>query len=158
MQMIKRFELMVAVLFCASLAVAADTGTVTQATWIRGPMVVNTFTWTSDTADGNSARGAGTAYVRGEVLRVSFVPGTGTSAPTGTYNVVVTDTNGIDILAGKGVNLSATVPWSFRPGMVCSDGTTISNLVPFAINDIPYISVTNCGTNNRSGKIILYTR
>jgi hypothetical protein len=65
-----------------------------------------TLAWTSSA--GGAVSGTPTTQVRGEIKRVTFIPGTGNDVPTAAYDVVVLDASGVDVLAGLGANLSET--------------------------------------------------
>ena len=63
--------------------------------------------WTSD-ASGNVSGIASSRTYDGQVLMVATVP-SASAAPTDLYDLTVLDDNGLDVLAGAGVDRSATV-------------------------------------------------
>jgi len=140
-----------ALLICG--IVAFGEGTVSDS-WARlGPINKITISWTAGT--NGFASGDTASHVRGEILRVVCDPDD-TSVPTNNYDVTLTDASGIDLLAGKGANLSSTTASSIVPGEEITDGTTTS-VVPFAINEKLSLVATNTG-NETAGVVILYVR
>lgn len=122
------------------------------------------FAWTSDASgnvNGNTTNGAGVitgspGRITGLLLRVVFIPGTGGVQPSDAYDMVMLDSNGFDILAGLGANLSQTNTTSKVPGNAMTDGTTVST-APIALNDILELQVSNAG-NAKQGTVVLYVR
>jgi len=141
-------------LFCVAIIQAQDVGTLTQSKAVQGPVVKTIFAWTSGT-NNNSVAGTGSVYVRGELLRVVFVPNA-TTGPSADYTATVKDESGIDLLGGQGAGVASNVTTTIRPGIAIV-GYAVTNLAAFAINDLLTVAVTNCG-NSTSGQIILYTR
>jgi len=136
------------------LSFADDTGTVSQVTAKQGNLYKTTFTWTTGT-NNNSVIAVSDSYIRGELLRVVFDPIT-SARPTHTYDIVLLDESGIDLLAGKGASLATGTVTTVRPGII-STVSPITNIAPFAVNDLVTVSVTN-GGNSISGKLVIYTR
>ena len=132
----------------------ADDGTVTQTQEKLGPVYKSTFTWTSN-AGTNYVQGTGTVAIRGELLRVVFDPVT-SARPTSAYTITLLDASGVDLLAGQGASLATGTVTTIRPGIVMAVGA-VSNIAPFAINDLLTVTVTNSGLG-KSGKLIIYTR
>ncbi len=66
-----------------------------------------TAVWTSD-ASGNVS-GNPFAVLPGRIESIRTKPNGGGTAPTTLYDVTLVDTDGVDVLAGAGANLSATV-------------------------------------------------
>jgi hypothetical protein len=93
-----------------------------------------------------------TFYVRGELARVVFGGGT---TPNTIY-VTLKDTAGVDVLAGQGIALVSNVVVSVVPGLMSTDGVQ-SNTVPFVVNDLLTLSVTNAGSL-KTGNVILYVK
>ena len=139
----------------AGMLMAVEYGTLTQTAEKQGPIVKTTFTWTMVGTGTDYVSKASSEYIRGEVLRVVFDPVT-TTYPTNNYTITMKDTAGIDLLAGLGEALSSNTVTSIRPGIASKVGT-ITNVYPFAVNDLVTITVTNSGAST-SGKLILYTR
>lgn len=114
-----------------------------------------TLAWTSDAS--GDVSGSPTTYLTGEILRVVIVP-SGTAAPTTLYDVTLRSYggDGIDLLAGQGANLSATVASHVKPGVPFKDGTTTAT-APIAVDDQLELVVANAG-NAKSGTVTLYLR
>ena len=74
------------------MAIAEDT---------QGPLHQFVYTWTSDSS--GDATETTTSTYSGEILSLVTIPD-GTAAPTDNYDVVVTDSNGVDILYGGGAD------------------------------------------------------
>jgi len=104
-----------------------------------------TLAWLSDASgDVNSVL---TIPLSGVLERITFDPD-GTDVPSANYDVVLNDVDGVDVLNGKGSNLSATVTTSVAPAL------TGGNM---AFDDALDLVVTNAG-NAKRGKVILYIR
>lgn len=82
---------------------AAGTATVTKTIPIVG---VSRFSiaWTATAGGGVSANPF--TVPAGELLEAKFVPGTGGTQPSDLYDITLVDTDGVDVLAGNGGNLS----------------------------------------------------
>ena len=104
-----------------------------------------TFTWVSSA--GGAADAVTTYPVDGDLLAVYQVPDGGGTQPTNLYDVVVTDSGGIDVLNALGANLSNAANTIKRT----SDG-----LLPVAASLLT-LAVTNAG-NAKGGQTILYIR
>lgn len=111
------------------------------------------LTWTSD-ASGNVS-GIPSTAISGTICKVQFIP-SATAAPTTLYNVTLLDAAGIDVLAGQGANLSATVASEIVPGVAFTDSVTTS-VVPCVVSESLSLVVANAG-NAKSGQVILYVR
>lgn len=116
-------------------------------------IVKHTFDWVSD-ASGDAEVVSGVA-VSGAIARVVFIP-SATAAPTANYDVTLTDSDGIDVLAGQGANLSDTVSSSVCPGIPLKDGTTTSVILTI-VDSILTLTVANAG-DTKAGKVIVYVR
>ncbi len=116
-------------------------------------IVKHTFDWVSD-GSGNATL-ASTVPVSGVIHRDVFVP-SASAAPTTLYDVTLTDAEGIDVLAGQGANLSATLAASVCPGTPLKDGTTV-NVAPTTVDGILTLNVTNAGSA-KAGKVVVYVR
>jgi len=147
------FKSIAVLVLASSVALSADVGTVVQTKDASGPVVKNTFTWTSGT--NNFVLGVGDTYVKGEILRIVFNPSI-TIAPTGSYTATLKDGSGIDILAGQGALLASNTVTTIVPAIRFTDGS-VTNVSKVAINDLLTLSATNTG-NAKSGQIIIYTR
>ena len=115
-------------------------------------IVKHTFTWTS-AADG-TATVASTQVISGEILRVVIDPGA--AAPTTLYDMTLTDSDSVDVLAAQGANLSATVTLNICPGTPLKDGTTTS-VVPMIVDSILTLNITNAG-DSKNGTVVVYVR
>lgn len=126
------------------------------------------FAWTSDAAgavNGIKTDGTGSptivgvaaapAFISGTIVGVTFIP-SASAAPTALYDVTLKDDEGVDVLAGQGADLSATVTTRVKPGQSFKDGTTTS-LDPIPIDDVLELVVTNAG-NAKQGTVVLYLR
>jgi hypothetical protein len=116
-------------------------------------IVKHTITWVSD-ASGNATVSSGMA-VSGQIERVVIVPST-TAAPTALYDVTLTDTDSVDVLAGQGANLAASGNTQVCPGVPLKDGTTTS-VVPVVVDGVLTLNVTNAGAS-KAGSLIVYVR
>ena len=122
-------------------------GTVTLTTKHIGVMYKHTLNWTSTT--GGAATYTTVAPIVGLIQREVFIPST-SAIPTTGYDVTLTDADGLDILYGKGANLSATTALDVVLG-------TSGQRAPVAVDD--YLSLTVAAAGNaKSGKVILYAR
>lgn len=130
-----------------------------ESTWLisyrkNGTDVVkHTFAWVSNSS-GNATLSSGIA-ISGEIQRVVFVPSAAAS-PTALYDVTLTDEDGIDVFAGQGENLSATVALSVCPGTPFKDGTTIFERST-VVDSILTLNVSNAG-DSKAGKVVVYVR
>lgn len=120
----------------------------------RASVRTYTLDWLSHT-DGVVDLDTDVAIV-GEILRVTFVPDGGGTAPTNLYDVLLKDAHGIDVLGGQGANLSGTAASSVCPGVALKDGTTTS-VVPVAVAGVLNLEVSNAGSG-KGGQVILYVR
>jgi hypothetical protein len=99
------------------------------------------FAWTS------SAAGAATEVspqMGGLLYRVVTVPGTGGSVPTTLYDITITDAHGLDVLAGAGVNRSATAA-----------ELVVLPVIPTVYGGVLTVNVTNAG-DTKTGHVYLY--
>lgn len=116
-------------------------------------VVKHTFDWTSNGS--GAATVASTLAVSGVIVRVVVIP-SATVAPTALYDVTLTDADSVDVLAGLGANMSATVTLNTCPGTALTDGTTVS-VVPMFVDSILTLNVTNAGAS-KAGKVVVYVR
>jgi len=110
------------------------------------------FTWVSDAT--GDASGTTTAPISGLAYRAVFKPAIGSSSPSNNYDVVLNDSYGVDVLQGKGANLSNTIATDV--GVILTDGTD-GNTVPVAVDDLLTLTVSNAG-NAKGGVVVLYYR
>lgn len=116
-------------------------------------IVKHTFDWVSD-GSGNATL-ASSVVVSGQMVRVVFVP-SASAAPTANYDVTLTDADGIDVLAGQGANLSATLSANVCPGTPLKDGTTTS-VLPLVVDSVLTLNVSNAG-DSKAGRVAVYVR
>lgn len=115
-------------------------GTVTKTETTFEPLKQIKFAWTSANTGAADSTTVGT--YTGAIIDAVFVPGTPT--PTTAYDVVITDTNSVDVLNALGADLSsaATVHKTYKDGL----GAVVASKLTLAI--------TNAG-DSKQGTIIL---
>ena len=113
----------------------------------------HTFAWTS--ASDGTATVASSIAISGRIARVVFIPSS-TAAPTNLYDVTLTDSDSVDVLAGQGANLSDTTKSNVCPGIPLKDGTTTS-VQPTTVDSVLTLNVTNAG-NAKAGTVVVYVR
>ena len=132
--------LALALLFPSSLWAAAAPGTVTQAiSYTQNPAIkVLTFTCTASADDASfpstATSAANTAEIEGHyIIEVRTNPGT--VAPQALYDIVLNDTDGIDIMGGTLANRSATVSERAIPALATGiyGGTAIDGALTLVI-------------------------
>jgi len=135
----------------------ADTGTIVDTVYSDGlppnqPLVQKLrMDWTSD-ASGVVTHT--TRHIRGVIMRVVFNPGS--TAPTDDYDVTLVDEDGIDVLAGQGVNRDTANTEQICPGLALKDGTT-TGVVPFAVCGPLILNIAAAGAS-KIGSIVIYFR
>jgi len=115
-------------------------------------VVKHTFAWVAD-GSGNATVASGFA-ISGQIMRVVFDPGS--PEPTASYDITLTDADGVDVLASQGADLSETVTSHVCPGTPLKDGTTTS-VVPIVVDSILTLNVSNAGSGG-AGSVIVYVR
>lgn len=140
----------------------ANAGSVTES-WqdsidrVNRPIRTVTLQWTS-TAGGAViwllAGGRNGGYMSGKIQRVVFIPGSGGAQPSASYSVTLTDSSGIDVLAGQGASLSNSSTTHVKPGVPIKDGTTTST-AEIAVDDVCTLNVTAAGVS-KSGTVVVY--
>ena len=115
-------------------------------------VVKHTFTWVSD-GSGN-ATVVSDLPISGTIHRVVIDPGS--PAPTALYDITLTDSDSVDVLAGQGAELSATATTNVCPGVALKDGTTTS-VVPMVVDSILTLNVSNAGAS-AAGTVVVYVR
>lgn len=108
------------------------------------------FAWAASNP-GGAVSGTPSAQVRGEIVRVTFVPGTAGNQPSDQYDVTLLDTSGVDVLAGLGANLSNAAVSHVCP--LIGNGATTNQRM--AINDTLELQVANAG-NAKQGTVHVY--
>ena len=111
-----------------------------------------TLDWASDAA--GAVNGTKTKALSGVISRVVFVPDSGGTQPTNLYDVTLEDEDGLDVLNGKGADLSNTTKSQTDVGV--TDGTA-GNFSGMAVDGLLELKVTNAG-NAKGGLVILYMR
>lgn len=115
-------------------------GTVSISADRPGPIQEVVFSWTSDSS-GNASATTDEVF-SGEVVRALCVPGATT--PSDLYDVVVTDSNSVDVLYGQGADCSnASTRTIYNAGVVAASALTLS--------------VSNAGSN-KDGTVIVQMR
>jgi len=131
-------------------AISVSTGTITVAKQGRSDTINRlTIDWLSD-ASGNGL--ATVTELSGTVERVVFNPDDGATSPTASYDITLTDVDSVDILNGKGANLSQTATTSVTA--MATDGTTPR---PMATSGDLTLTITSAGAA-RGGIIRIYFR
>lgn len=108
-----------------------------------------TFSWTSNAS--GAVSGTASSRVGGRISRVVFVPGSSGSQPTDLYDVTLLDEHGMDVLAGKGGNLSNAAASQVVP--LIGDGTTTNQTI--SVNGTLELQVAAAG-NAKSGQVHVY--
>jgi hypothetical protein len=121
----------------------ADAGTVTVAEERDATLRKITWTWTSS-AGGAADLQTANAYT-GALVRLVTIPSAG-SAPTALYDITLLDEDGVDVLAGAGIDRSATL----------TEQVAATSLGCVA-NDKLYLHITNAG-NAKAGTVIVFLR
>lgn len=110
------------------------------------------LTWTSD-ADGDVSGNASSVF-SGEILKVTFVPGSGGDQPSDLYDVTLDDEEGVDLLQGLGANLSNSTTTSVVP--LDGDGTAADSV--HVANDGPVTPVVSNAGDTKKGTIHIFYR
>lgn len=121
---------------------------------VRSACTRYVVSWTSD-ASGNATETVSLSQP-GELIGVTFVPGTSGSQPSANYDVTANDAYGVDTFAGQGANLSNSTATMVQPCIPAKDGTTTST-TPRPVDGAITVAVTNAG-NTKSGTIVLWVR
>lgn len=108
-------------LLSSGLAFAAGSwGTATVTNNYGETMIIVTYSWTGDAADGTVPSNAMTAAVSGRVFGLYLVQvetNPGSVAPTAGYDIVVNDADGLDVMGGALADRSATATEVAFPGV-----------------------------------------
>ena len=111
--------------------------------------------WTSD-ASGN-ATGTSPKIV-GRIIKATVVPGTGGSAPTNSYSIVITDGNSINVLANVQSTLASNSGSSnAETYFLVKDaaGTPLAQSIHPVVCDLLTFTIASSG-NTKNGTINLY--
>ena len=110
--------------------------------------------WTSD--DTTGAVSGTTKHLVGELIKGQTDPGA--TAPTDDYDIVLTDTEGVNVLGlshddlvNRDTTNTEEVYFNLKP-----DGATVLPAYP-VISDQLLVSITNAG-NSKVGQVVLYLR
>jgi hypothetical protein len=116
--------------------------TITEETF--GSVKKITFAWATLSSSSGGVTAATSNAYSGEVRRLVTVPGAGSSAPTASYDIAVSDQDSTDVLMGGGANRHTA-------------NTEQVNAASLGIvaNDTLTINVTNAGSSN-AGTAYLY--
>lgn len=156
-----------------SVGATVTTSTVTTVDVKDRDMQVITWTWASaeDGKATSSLTGVHVAYAQGVIEKVVFPYGDDPTTPTTLYDVEIFDVDGCDVLLGKGMNRSISMPASIVFDPVILESQSI--LLP--TGDSPYtgkvtfypyrtvvkgrlhLRVTNAG-DQKKGKVRMYVR
>jgi len=127
-------------------------GVVTKTEMIWSSVKKILFAWTSGTgADAGKADAVTVGPFEGQLKRAVFIPGAGGDQPTNLYDVRILDSDGLDILAGVGADLSnaATVE--------AFEGSATKNLNHMFSHTLLTLEVRNAG-DTKKGTVVLYMR
>lgn len=107
--------------------------------------------WVSDAAGAVSGT---KVAVRGKITNVVFKPGASAVQPTDLYDVTLLDDAGVDVLKGRGANLSNATATRVQPATTKHDGTTAS-VGDVVVRDELELQVANAGAA-KEGSVWLY--
>jgi hypothetical protein len=110
---------------------------------------VRNIDWASDAAGRVTASLGG---INGTIERVVVVSDSGLTSPTNLWDMTLKDRDSLDILGGKGANISVAAPKQILP-VVVDNGTTRSMATIGPHN----LAITNAG-NTRGGIVRVYLR
>ena len=117
-----------------------ETATLTQVSHAG----VTTLLWDWESAGDGSVTGATTSVHTGKVVALLTDPDSGGDAPSDNYDIVVNDSDTLDVLAGGGANRSATVV----------QGVAAASLGA-VVNSTLTLEITNAG-NAKKGIVKVY--
>jgi hypothetical protein len=147
----KKLSLLFAFLFGATALFAAGTVTTTLQPLGTSGIEVLTWNWTGDVSNGSvpasSAAGLlAQAQLQGfRVVQVEFIPGS--PSPTNNYSATITDTNGLDILAGQAASaLSSSAAQGYLP----------SSATAMPINGVLTLNITGNSVASAKGLVVAY--
>ena len=129
----------------------AAVGAITETTSASRSVKKKTLQWTSSA--GGAVSGIPSVALSGEILRIAFIPGAGGVQPSDLYDITLLDDDGLDVLQGKGANLSNAAASQACP--LIGDGTT--TVRPVAVDGQLTLTVANAG-NAKQGTVAVYYR
>lgn len=111
-----------------------------------------TINWTSD-ASGDVSSSIKNVY--GTLRRVVFAP-VASASPTASYDIVINDITGVDVLEGAGANLSATAATDAVPlvATTVQSGTAYEGTKVVVAGNLD-LAITNAGAS-KQGLLTLY--
>jgi len=125
---------------------------VTREEYCEDWLACYTLEWTSAA---NGTLSAAVPQIQGTIERIVFLPASDTGeTPFNLYDITLLDRDGIDILSGKGANLSNTTVSS----VLVTDTTPV---LPFATIGLLTLNVAHAdsgGAGTHSGTIRIYLR
>jgi len=110
--------------------------------------------WTSTA--GGAVSDILTGILHGILTNVEFIPGSGGTQPSAAYDITLLDANLVDVLAGRGANLSNTTGKRITPASERHDGTT-AGLGDVVVSEPLQLVVANAG-DSKTGTVVLYLR
>ena len=95
----------------------------------------------------------------GIIERVTIIPDTGATVPVGAYDMTLDDVDDVDMLAGKGANLTSNTTISVIAGMLPFGAGKMAstNLMPYSVSSKLTLEITNAGSE-RGGVVRIYYR
>ena len=119
----------------------------------RNGFKVLTFSWTGAADDGTVPSTATSAAITAEIAGCYIAEARtnpGTTAPTALYDIVINDTDGIDLMGGALANRSATL--SERAIPIMADGVYGSTAVDGALTMV----ITNQAVHSATGTVKIF--
>jgi hypothetical protein len=113
---------------------------------LGGGVTKYSIAWTSD-ASGN-VNGTAISLKRGRVIQVKFVPTNGHTQPSNNYSATLLDSDGVDLLAGKGATLLNTASSIAVP--------IVSAASPAFIEPGNFTPTISAAGNETNGRMDLY--
>lgn len=141
--------------FCLVATLLLAVGTVVETHYKQGIPQRIEFAWTSSLSNAvppGCVVSNTTVPIRGKIARASFLS-VSPSWPSNEYSVFLYDQYGNDVLGGSGVAPGSNVS-TVVPGLRITGGLSTGS-VPFQVNEILSLVVTNASTN-KTGKLILW--
>ena len=147
-QNLKRSVMVIGLVIAMSSVVLAA-GTVTQALTVHGYQTMYqklVFTWTADSSNGSlpatPVDGSYMARLQGWYLFLA-VTDPGATAPTDNYDITVTDSYGVDLVAGMLADRDTATSEQIFP-------------VPRLVDTTLVMTITNNAVNSAVGTLVLY--
>jgi len=142
----KKIILILSLLLIPSLVWAA--GSVTQSwTSVNEDVSVLTFSWTGDASGGAVTATASESNIDGFVFLVVTNPGS--TAPTPSYDITLTDADGVDIMGGKLADRSATASEQEIPKVGSGLGSRF-------VSGTLTLNITNQSVNSATGTVLVF--